>query len=341
MTGYTDIILKYVADNSHAGVLENPDGTGEVGLSREEIGSRLAVRFNLKLAGPVAERIGFQAFGCGFTIAACAAAAELARLRTLDQIQAVSAARIDRQLGGLPEERAYCAELACRALQAAATSACRGGRPVRAELDPAQQDEQEHNPQPTAQTPLYRTLLASAGGAGVAEEDRRLFACLLTAAGREACPTAAALGLEGAALAALLETCFPGFDPALLEAAPPDGPAEPPAINPDVRDLLLTNVPQQVAPFERDMATWLARMIAARAARPGHLWVAMGLFERAQLGAAIQRHLPGLAAANARGMRWKRFFFKQVCELNGGTLCKSPDCGDCSDYALCFAPEDC
>ncbi len=38
-------------------------------------------------------------------------------------------------------------------------------------------------------------------------------------------------------------------------------------------------------------------------------------------------------------MRWKRFFFKTVCDLNGGLMCKSPNCGVCSDYALCFAPE--
>jgi nitrogen fixation protein NifQ len=62
----------------------------------------------------------------------------------------------------------------------------------------------------------------------------------------------------------------------------------------------------------------------------------MGLFERPQLSAAIRRHLPALAEANHRNMRWKRFLFKQVCELNGGILCKSPNCGDCCDYALCF-----
>ena len=66
----------------------------------------------------------------------------------------------------------------------------------------------------------------------------------------------------------------------------------------------------------------------------------MGLFERPQLSAAIGRHLPSLRVANQQGMRWKRFFFKQLCEMGGGVMCKSPVCGDCSDYAICFAPED-
>ena len=45
------------------------------------------------------------------------------------------------------------------------------------------------------------------------------------------------------------------------------------------------------------------------------------------------------AEANNQNMRWKRFLYKQVCDRNGGMLCKSPTCGDCSDYAFCFAPE--
>jgi nitrogen fixation protein NifQ len=66
----------------------------------------------------------------------------------------------------------------------------------------------------------------------------------------------------------------------------------------------------------------------------------MGLFSRPELSAAIRRHLPALAAANHKGMRWKRFLFRQLCEQTGGSLCKTPDCGRCSDYSLCFAKGD-
>ena len=66
----------------------------------------------------------------------------------------------------------------------------------------------------------------------------------------------------------------------------------------------------------------------------------MGLFKRPQLSAAIRRHLPSVFAANNQNMRWKRFFFKQVCDLHGGTLCRTPNCGECSDYALCFAKDE-
>lgn len=107
----------------------------------------------------------------------------------------------------------------------------------------------------------------------------------------------------------------------------------------EVLQILLAHVPKNMDGTPRTSSLLLARMIAARTARPGHLWVAMGLFERPQLSASIRRLLPSLAAANSQNMRWKRYLFKQVCDLNGGTMCKSPNCGDCSDDAICF-PED-
>jgi nitrogen fixation protein NifQ len=103
--------------------------------------------------------------------------------------------------------------------------------------------------------------------------------------------------------------------------------------------LLFDYLPNDIDGWTPAPSTWLARILAARAARPGHLWAAMGLFARPELTAAIHRHLPALAAANGKGMRWKRFLFKQLCEQEGGLMCKAPDCGVCSDYSLCFGVE--
>jgi len=63
----------------------------------------------------------------------------------------------------------------------------------------------------------------------------------------------------------------------------------------------------------------------------------MGLIARPEPTAAIRHHLPALAAANARGMRWKRFLYKKLCGLGGGEMCRAPDCGMCSEYALYLA----
>jgi nitrogen fixation protein NifQ len=39
-------------------------------------------------------------------------------------------------------------------------------------------------------------------------------------------------------------------------------------------------------------------------------------------------------------MKWKKFFYKQICEREGFKLCKSPSCGECVDYNKCFGPEE-
>ena len=63
---------------------------------------------------------------------------------------------------------------------------------------------------------------------------------------------------------------------------------------------------------------------------------ATNMANEAELTAAIRRHLPALATANAQGMRWKRFLYKQLCEQAGGGMCQTPDCRDCADHLLCF-----
>ena len=39
------------------------------------------------------------------------------------------------------------------------------------------------------------------------------------------------------------------------------------------------------------------------------------------------------------GMKWKKFFYRQLCERSGMLICKSPRCADCVDYRICFGPE--
>ena len=63
MQGYTDTILKYAADETHVGLLKNPDGTGEVGLNGQDVGKRLAVRFTLNISSNQVQDIRFQVFG--------------------------------------------------------------------------------------------------------------------------------------------------------------------------------------------------------------------------------------------------------------------------------------
>ncbi len=335
MKGFTDTIRRYATDNRYCGELSDADGIGEIGLGADEAGRQIAVRFALQVRDGQVSDLRYQVFGCGYSMAACAAAAELAKGTTLDRARTIDAHAVDLQLDGLPDDRRYCADLAARALQAAISSIHHETQTVQEFYIPPAED---HGPRVNDADSLYRSLMVSPAPPGVSAEDRHLFACLLTVAGREPYETAQALGLEREELAAIKQCFFPEWDADKGSAWIASATETFPEINTDVRDLLRSQ-----ATSEDDsppISFWLSKILAARAALPGHLWVAMGLFERPQLSAAIRRHLPSVFAANDKNMRWKRFFFKQVCDMNGGTLCKSPNCGECSDYALCFAAEE-
>jgi len=338
MQGYTDKIIQYAADETYVGLLDNPDGVGEVGLRGQEKGNRLAVRFTLKISDEHIQKIRYQVFGCGFTIAACAAAAELSEGHSLQEIRRYTPELITDQLGGLPADRDYCAQLASEALQAAVRSAENGANPVSAELQSDIDDEQA--PLISRKEPLYRSLLDTDIPPGIFCEDRQMFACLLTLALKENELIYPALGLKPADINKILAIYFPGFNPDKICHDKLGKEPRPLEINHGVLDILLSHVPCDLTGKRAHISELLAKIIAARASQPGHLWVAMAFLERPQLTAAIRRHLPTLAIANAKGMRWKRYLFKQVCDINGGTMCKSPNCGDCSDYEFCFAPED-
>ena len=88
-----------------------------------------------------------------------------------------------------------------------------------------------------------------------------------------------------------------------------------------------------------EMETWLAHAIATAAMGENHLWQDMGLPSRKVLSALMQKHFPSLAARNDKDMKWKKFFYRQLCESAGVLICKSPHCADCCDYRICFGPE--
>ena len=85
---------------------------------------------------------------------------------------------------------------------------------------------------------------------------------------------------------------------------------------------------------------WLALAIASAAMGENHLWQDMGLPSRKVLSQLMTTCFPGLAARNVGDMKWKKFFYRQLCERANVPICKSPHCAECCDYHICFGPED-
>jgi nitrogen fixation protein NifQ len=83
----------------------------------------------------------------------------------------------------------------------------------------------------------------------------------------------------------------------------------------------------------------VAHTIASACAGANHLWEDMRLPSRAALSELIRRHFTALCYKNHANLRWKKFFYKQLCDRAEARLCKAPSCGECSDYVHCFGPE--
>ena len=167
--------------------------------------------------------------------------------------------------------------------------------------------------------PFDRHVFASAIVAGLGEEDRSL---------------TEALGLSPSALGTVLGWYFPTAW-RILPARTRGIDAGVDALEePDLRALLLDH---------RTAGTiceaWLAAIIARRSLAANHLWQDLGLFSRDELSRLMERHFRALKRRNSRDMKWKKFFYRELCARDGVAICKSPNCSVCADVALCFGPE--
>lgn len=83
----------------------------------------------------------------------------------------------------------------------------------------------------------------------------------------------------------------------------------------------------------------VAWLLACASLGDQHLWQDMGLPSREALSQLIGRWFPSLAARNVDNMKWKKFFYRQLCLREDILICKSPTCAQCVDHALCFGAE--
>ena len=143
-------------------------------------------------------------------------------------------------------------------------------------------------------------------------------------------PLTERLGLSGAQIARLRDRYLP-------LAALPDLQLPAPVLTDDQKAIATLILWRGWT--DSDEARWLSAILARRAMERRHLWEDMGLASRTALSGLIARHLPGLAAANAQNMRWKKFFYRQICSDAAFSLCLTPSCDDCPERADCFAPD--
>jgi nitrogen fixation protein NifQ len=95
---------------------------------------------------------------------------------------------------------------------------------------------------------------------------------------------------------------------------------------------LLTEFAREASEEIAAVARWLAYSCTGE----NHLWEDLGLPERPALTSLIADCFPQLRQLNSQNMRWKKFFYKQLCSRAQVSACRAPTCDQCSEFALCF-----
>lgn len=148
--------------------------------------------------------------------------------------------------------------------------------------------------------------------------------------------SAGIMGMPAPGLRELMESLFPAaWGGSEWEALPPFAVATRDDEYQDILDLLLRHRSDDGKRTE-----WLARAISAACLGGDHLYQDMGLPNRQALSELLQIHFTSLFLKNVGNMKWKKFFYKQLCDQAEINLCKAPSCGVCADYAKCFGPEE-
>jgi len=111
---YSEKVVDYGTNPTHCGVMDNPDGYARM---PDECGKD--VEMFLRVAQGKIEDAKFIADGCIFTVAACNAAAEMSKGKTLQECLRINISSILGHLGGLPKDHVRCALFAALIFQRA------------------------------------------------------------------------------------------------------------------------------------------------------------------------------------------------------------------------------
>ncbi len=112
---YTEIVIDHFSNPRNVGVIENPDGYAKVGSP--VCGDLMEVY--LKIEGGVIADIKYRTFGCGAAIASSSMATEMVKGKPLSEAALLTDEDVAAELGGLPDVKMHCSNLAASALHAA------------------------------------------------------------------------------------------------------------------------------------------------------------------------------------------------------------------------------
>ena len=116
MMDYSDKVMDHFENPRNVGQIEEADGVGQVG--NPSCGDIMKMYINVDDDDKITD-VKFKTFGCGAAIATSSITTELVKGKTLEEAQELSNKAVAEALGGLPDVKMHCSNLAADALQRA------------------------------------------------------------------------------------------------------------------------------------------------------------------------------------------------------------------------------
>ena len=112
---YSELVIEHFQNPRNVGVIEEADGMGKMGSP--VCGDLMEIY--IKVDNNHIEDIKFRTFGCGAAIASGSMASEMIKGKSLTEAEALTDEDVASALGGLPEKKMHCSNLAASTLHKA------------------------------------------------------------------------------------------------------------------------------------------------------------------------------------------------------------------------------
>ncbi|NBJ14946.1 MAG: Fe-S cluster assembly scaffold protein NifU [Dehalobacter sp. 4CP] len=112
---YSEKVIDHFTNPRNAGEIENANGIGQVGNAK--CGD--IMRISMVVENDIIKDIKFKTFGCGAAVATSSMVTEMVKGKSVNEALDISNAAVAEALGGLPEAKLHCSNLAADAVHEA------------------------------------------------------------------------------------------------------------------------------------------------------------------------------------------------------------------------------
>ncbi len=113
MALYSEKVMDHFMHPRNVGIIENPDGVGEVGNAK--CGD--IMKIYLKIENETIVDVKFETFGCGSAIASSSMATEMIKGKSIHEAMDLTNKAVAEALDGLPAHKLHCSVLAEEAIK--------------------------------------------------------------------------------------------------------------------------------------------------------------------------------------------------------------------------------